>query len=125
MTCSASILKTLLLSAAAALASCAGEDRSGELPLAPVVETAGAEVDGNSCRMNGLVTESRNSRLKECGFVYGRGDTFHVKTEADTADFSFSAVADSLDDGDYYYAAYARNGISTSYGDTLHFTVGD
>ena len=58
------------------LSSCAGEDRSGERPLVPVVETLEAEV-----------------------------------------------VADSLQDGEYYYAAYARNGIGTTYGDTLYFTV--
>lgn len=103
--------------------SCSGEDRSGERPLAPVVQTLSAFVEGDSCVMNGLVTESHNSALRECGFVYGMGDTLSVKMKADYTDFSFSIVADSLANGEYYCVAYARNGISTSYGDTLNFII--
>ena len=97
------------------LSSCAGEDSSGERPLVPVV--------ADSCRMSGIVTESHNSSLRECGFVYGTADTINVKVEADTVSYAFTVVADSLQDGEYYYAAYARNGIGTTYGDTLYFTV--
>lgn len=105
------------------LASCSGVDRSDEQPLAPVVETLGVQVTGDSCTMQGLVVESHNSALRECGFVFGTGDTLHLKQEAAVADMAFTVVADSLIPGEYYYAAYARNGISTSYGDTLYFTV--
>ena len=105
------------------LSSCAGEDRSGERPLVPVVETLEAEVVADSCRMSGIVSESHNRSLRECGFVYGTADTINVKVEADTVSYAFTVVADSLQDGEYYYAAYARNGIGTTYGDTLYFTV--
>lgn len=106
----------------AALAACAGEDRSGEMPRVPVVETSGARAAGNSCEMTGSVGESHNSSLRECGFVLWPDSGKALKLKCDTNKV-FSAVADSLSGGLYHYAAYARNGMGTSYGDTLTFTI--
>ena len=35
----------------------------------------------------------------------------------------FTAVTDSLSAGTYFAVAYAKNGVGTSYGDTIHFTI--
>lgn len=117
-------LKIFSLAAVALLAvwACSGEDRSNEQPRVPVVSTAGATVAGDSCRMMGTVGESHNSSLRECGFVYWVEGGNSVKLVADTA-YAFSAVADSLEAGNYSYAAYARNGMGTTYGDTLTFSI--
>ncbi len=108
------------------LAACSGEDRSGEIPRVPVVNTVSANVAGDSCVMTGFVSESHNSSMKECGFMYGNTDSASaaIKLKADTMR-TFSAVADSLGKGNYYCVAYARNGMGTSYGDTINFAVGN
>lgn len=106
------------------LAACSGEDRSGEMPRVPVVKTVSGNVAGDSCVMTGFVSESHNSSMKECGFVYGNTDSTGaaIKLKTDTMR-TFSAVADSLANGNYYCVAYARNGMGTSYGDTINFAV--
>jgi hypothetical protein len=114
----------LAVFAAVALAACSGEDRSDEMPRVPQVETLDAAVVGDSCTMCGRIIESHNSSLKECGFVYGREDSASDSrtVKADTVAL-FSASAAKLAAGAWWYAAYARNGMGTSYGDTLRFTV--
>ncbi len=104
------------------LASCSGEDRSGEQPFAPTVETIGAEVVADSARLSGHVLSSPNSPLTICGFKYGN-DTLRVTINAPAPTTTFTAYTDSLGAGDYFYVAFATNGIGTSYGDTLHFTI--
>ena len=102
--------------------SCSGEDRSGEMPRVPVVHTTSAFVDGDVCTMNGLVEESHNSALRECGFVYGLAGANSIQLKTDTAR-TFTAKVDSLENGDYFCVAYAKNGMGVSYGDTLTFVV--
>lgn len=112
-----------MLAAMGMTASCSGEDRSDEQPRVPVVRTISAVVSGDSCIMTGAVEESHNSSLRECGFCYGIKDGGAVvKLKADTLR-TFTAVADSLETGEYFYVAYTRNAMGTSYGDTLSFTV--
>ena len=36
---------------------------------------------------------------------------------------NFDVIADSLESGDYYCVAYAKNGMGVSYGDTVIFVV--
>ncbi len=103
------------------LASC-GEDRSGEQPFAPTVESVGAEVLGDSARISGHVTSSLNSSLTECGVSYGN-DTLRATAKAPAAAEYFSAVTDSLSAGLYFAVPYARNGVGISYGDTLYFSI--
>ncbi len=103
------------------LASC-GEDRSGEQPFAPTVESRVAVVEGDSALLTGAVTASPNSTLTECGFAYGN-DTLRAKAVAPAPAETFTAVTDSLGGGTYFAVAYATNGVGTSYGDTLHFTI--
>lgn len=99
-----------------------GDDRSGEQPFAPTVVSRSATVAGDSVLLAGEVTASPNSTLLSCGYVYGN-DTLAVTLEADTATTSFEVIADSLEAGAYYAVAFAKNGVGTSYGDTLHFTM--
>lgn len=110
--------------ALAVFVACSGEDRSGEMPRVPVVKTISANAVGDSCVMIGMVSESHNSSMKECGFLYGNADSTSaaIKLKADTMR-TFTAVADSLENGNYYCVAYARNGMGTSYGDTIIFSV--
>ena len=104
-----------------ALGGCTGEDRSGEQPFAPTVETVSATPDGPTARMEGLVTASPNSTLLKCGFRYGN-DTLVLSTDAELQD-CFFAETDTLEAGTYYAVAFARNGVGTSYGDTLWFEI--
>ncbi len=103
------------------LASC-GEDRSGEQPFAPTVETGTAAQEGDSVLLTGSVSASPNSTLRQCGFDYGN-DTLHLKTIATDAATTFSAFTDSLGRGEYYAVAFATNGVGTSHGDTIRFVV--
>lgn len=114
-------IPALVLLVAACMAAC-GEDRSGEQPFAPTVLTLGAEVDADSVRMTGAVTASPNSSLTACGFAYGN-DTLRLRTETAEPAATFSATVDSLLPGDYFTVAFATNGVGTSYGDTLYFTI--
>lgn len=105
------------------LVACNGEDRSGEMPRVPVVQTLSAVVGDSCCTMVGRVDESHNSTLKECGFLYGNvNDGTALKLKADTMK-TFTAKADSLANGNYYCIAYARNGMGISYGDTVKFEI--
>lgn len=106
------------------LCSCSGEDRSDEMPRVPVVRTTSAVAVGNVCTMSGMVEESHNSALRECGFVYGMAGENSVQFKTDTAR-TFMAKVDSLKDGDYFCVAYAKNGMGVSYGDTLRFVVNE
>lgn len=116
------IISAVLCSNCMVQCSCSGEDRSDEMPRIPVVSTVSATVNGNSCTMNGTVVESRNSSLRECGFFYGETGAASVKIKADTTKI-FEVKADSLEAGDYYCVAYAKNGMGVSYGDTVEFIV--
>lgn len=116
------IISSVLCVNCLVLSSCSGEDRSDEMPRLPVVSTISATVNGNSCTMNGTVVESHNSSLRECGFFYGETGAASVKIKADTTK-NFDVIADSLESGDYYCVAYAKNGMGVSYGDTVIFVV--
>ena len=104
-----------------ALTACSGEDRSGEQPFAPTVETVAATADGPTAMMEGVVTASPNSSLTACGFRYGN-DTLTLNADAPVLTHFF-AQTDTLDPGRYYAVAYARNGIGITYADTLWFEV--
>ncbi len=104
------------------LSSCSGEDRSGEQPFAPKVQTLGAEpAVGDSVRMTGEVLESLNSTITQRGFVYWNDTLKETRLAVLDEAALFRAFTDSLGDGTYSYAAFATNGIGTSYGDTLTF----
>ena len=112
---------------AALAGSCAGEDRSGEQPFAPTVETVSVTphniegTDSAVATMEGLVTASPNSDLLACGFNYGN-DTLSLSAEAELQ-VHFFAQTDTLAAGTYFAVAYAKNGIGTTYADTLWFTI--
>lgn len=106
-----------------ALCACIPEDRSGEQPFAPTVETRSARVSGNSCTVDAEVLSSPNSLLTGGGFTWGN-DTLRSQIYiGETPDNYFSATIEDLEAGDYFVAAFATNGVGTSYGDTLTFTI--
>ncbi len=114
--------RILIIAVATGLTACNPVDRSGEQPLAPTVETVSAVAEADSALLSGRVTASPNSDLKACGFDYGN-DTLRATAEAASPDVLFSAFTDSLGPGTYYAVAFARNGVGTSYGDTIHFSI--
>ena len=114
----------LLTTLVSVLTASCGEDRSGEQPFPPTVQTLSAVAEGPRATLAGLVTASPNSSLKACGFKYGN-DTLRAEVQAAEPLPSFSAETDSLGAGRYFAVAYAQNGMGTSYGDTLYFTVDD
>ena len=107
--------------AAGAAAAC-GEDRSGEQPFAPAVQSVGVEVKQHTAVLTGAVLASPNSSLKECGFAYGN-DTLRAKCTAAEPAATFTAETDSLGAGHYYAVPYASNGVGTTYADTLYFDI--
>lgn len=117
-----SLIPIILAVLISVFAAC-GEDRSGEQPFAPTVETVSAEVMADSALLTGRVTASPNSSLTVCGFYYGN-DTISKTCVAPAPTETFTAVTDSLGAGDYYAVAYATNGMGTSVGDTIYFTIG-
>ena len=114
------IIPICLFTLSTMLTSC-GEDRSGEQPFVPTVQTGTAQQVADSVLLTGAVIASPNSHLLECGFEYGN-DTLRAKVVADTLT-TFSAFTDSLGKGNYYAVAYARNGVGTGHGDTIRFNV--
>ena len=112
----------VLLAIAAGAAAACGEDRSGEQPVAPTVQSVGVEVKQHTAVLTGAVLASPNSSLKECGFAYGN-DTLRAKCTAAEPAATFTAETDSLGAGHYYAVPYASNGVGTTYADTLYFDI--
>ena len=112
----------VLLAIAAGAAAACGEDRSGEQPFAPTVQSVGVEVKQHTAVLTGAVLASPNSSLKECGFAYGN-DTLRAKCTAAEPATTFTAETDSLGAGHYYAVPYASNGVGTTYADTLYFDI--
>ena len=112
----------VLLAIAAGAATACGEDRSGEQPFAPTVQSVGVEVKQHTAVLTGAVLASPNSSLKECGFAYGN-DTLRAKCTAAEPAATFTAETDSLGAGHYYAVPYASNGVGTTYADTLYFDI--
>ena len=110
----------LTLSCLGLCLSC-GEDRSGEQPFAPTVQTLDAIPSGCRAELRGVVTSSPNSSLTECGFHYGN-ETLRKSVTAEPA-WEFSAMTDTLQPGHYYVTTYATNGMGTTNGDTLYFDI--
>ena len=112
----------VLLAIAVGAAAACGEDRSGEQPFAPTVQSVGVEVKQHTAVLTGAVLASPNSSLKECGFAYGN-DTLRAKCTAAEPAATFTAETDSLGAGHYYAVPYASNGVGTTYADTLYFDI--
>lgn len=112
----------VLLAIVAGAAAACGEDRSGEQPFAPTVQSVGVEVKQHTAVLTGAVLASPNSSLKECGFAYGN-DTLRAKCTAAEPAATFTAETDSLGAGHYYAVPYASNGVGTTYADTLYFDI--
>ena len=112
----------VLLAIVAGVAAACGEDRSGEQPFAPTVQSVGVEVKQHTAVLTGAVLASPNSSLKECGFAYGN-DTLRAKCTSAEPAATFTAETDSLGAGHYYAVPYASNGVGTTYADTLYFDI--
>lgn len=107
-----------------AVLSCHPVDRSGEQPFAPVVESVSATVEGDVCRMSGRIVSSINSPVTRRGFSYGN-DTLRLEAESADATDLFHAETRPLESGRYYMVSFAGNGIGTTYGDTIYFSIGN
>lgn len=106
----------------ALLLDACGQDRSGEQPFAPTVRTLGAYVESPFVTLTGEVVASPNSTLRARGFrVWNSERSYDLSVETD-ADL-FSLRTDTVTEGTYRVAAYARNGVGVSYGDTLSFEI--
>lgn len=104
-------------------AACSGEDRSGEQPFAPTVQTLSAEVMGDSCLLRGAVTSSPNSSLRGVGFAYGN-DTLRLTAVSTERTELFQAVTKPLHPGTYFAVAFAENGVGKTIGtDTIYFEI--
>ena len=113
----------ILVAISTLTAACSGEDRSGEQPFAPTVETLSAEVMGDSCLLTGAVTSSPNSSLRGVGFAYGN-DTLRLTAVSDTCTELFQATTQALQPGTYFAVAFAENGVGKTIGtDTLYFEI--
>ncbi len=115
------LLHSFLALSCLALSLSCGEDRSGEQPFAPTVQTLEAIPSGCRAELRGVVPSSPNSSLTECGFHYGN-DTLRKSVTAE-ATWEFSAMTDTLQPGRYFVAAYATNGMGTTDADTLYFDI--
>ena len=105
------------------LTACSGVDRSSEEPFAPTVRTHFANVEDEVCNFRGEVVSSPNSTVTERGFYYGN-DTLRVQILVELSDETvFEATTPEMKAGDYFVYAYATNGMGTSYGDTLSFSI--
>lgn len=112
----------LLASATWGLAACSPDDRSDEQPFPPTVETLTPMVQGDVVTLQGHITASPNSSVTRRGFRYGSENLQNNVESTDSTD-TFAATIDSLEPGNYHVAAYATNGMGTSYGDTLTFVI--
>lgn len=104
------------------LVSACGQDRSGEQPFAPTVQTGTAAQVGDSVQLTGSIITSPNSKVLERGFEYGN-DTLRASVVSSDTIGIFTAFTDSLGKGEYFAVAYARNGVGTGHGDTIRFEV--
>lgn len=109
---------SLLLSVA-----CNPVDRSGEQPFPPTLESVSAIVEGDVCLMTGRILSSINSDILKRGFSYGN-DTLRVEVESEDVTDLFQAKTRSLEPGRYFMVPFARNGVGTTYSDTLFFQIG-
>ncbi|RYU73612.1 beta strand repeat-containing protein, partial [Hymenobacter persicinus] len=95
-----------------------------------VTTTATTAIGATSATANGNVTSANNSTITERGFVYslspnprvGASGTTKVTATGTTGAFSAS-LASLASNSTYYVAAYAINGVGTSYGNDDIFTT--
>ncbi len=116
------LLPIVSLFVVSALVASCGEDRSGEQPFLPTVKSLAVVVEADSALMSGQVLASPNSPLVKCGFKYGN-DTLRVEALAPAPAETFTAVTRPLKPGKYFAVSFAANGMGTTYGDTLYFTI--
>ena len=102
--------------------SACGQDRSGEQPFVPTVQTGVAAQVADSVQLTGSIITSPNSQVLERGFEYGNDTLRSSVVSTDTTNM-FAAFTDSLGKGSYYAVAYARNGVGIGHGDTIRFVV--
>lgn len=117
-----SSLYLAIVSMVALFVSACGQDRSGEQPFVPTVQTGVAAQVADSVQLTGSIITSPNSQVLERGFEYGNDTLRSSVVSTDTTNV-FAAFTDSLGKGSYYAVAYARNGVGIGRGDTIRFVV--
>lgn len=92
---------------------------------APTIITNAAIVDGDQATLNGYILNENGQPVTEFGFEYGQvsgalDQSVEVLTLVGKA---FSNILTGLDDGTYYFRAYAINSEGTGYGEELSFVI--
>jgi C1A family cysteine protease len=92
---------------------------------APTVNSLSAEIVDSDVTLNGFILDENGKPVTEKGFEYGPNDNPDTWTDSITGEgeFSFDALLSDLEDGTYYYRAYAVNEIGTGYGEVISFTI--
>ena len=92
----------------------------------PSVTTLSAgNITSNSATINGSITSTGGSAIKEAGFIYspeGGYPEYKVQTQVSSGSFSYQLT--NLDpQTKYYVQAYATNNMGTTKGSTISFTT--
>lgn len=91
----------------------------------PTVNTLNAEVDKSNVFLNGFILDENGKPVTEKGFEFGNNNDPDTWTDIimGEGDYSFDTLLSDLEDGTYYYRAYAINEIGAGYGEVISFTI--
>jgi len=93
----------------------------------PTVLTREGVVSSGNVKLKGEVASNGGVPLVEYGFVYGTSETFLTNTVKSTDMVGsigpFGTWVNNLPPGKYYFRAYAKNVIGTTYGNTGSFVI--
>lgn len=93
----------------------------------PTVETRDAtEITISSAMLNGVITDSGDSKIMQRGFYFGTSESSMTKRTINTTDSIILLNISGLTDGtEYYYRAFAANSKGESCGGVKTFTTLD
>lgn len=89
----------------------------------PIVNTSEPiDISSKSANINGTILKDGNSKIIECGFYWGTNESTPIKQLISSSIRNFSYTLSGLTPNtEYYYKAFAKNELGTSYGDILSF----
>lgn len=96
--------------------------------LEPSIQTLTALINGSSAIMRGYILNENGQAITERGFEYGTNndpETWTDSVESDDTTNEFTKTLNNLENGSYYYRAYAINSIGTGYGSVSQFLIQD
>ncbi len=91
----------------------------------PVVATGNlGNIGPRSAELNGIIMEDGNSEITESGFYWGADKNTSIKqVVSPTENKLFYILKELTPNTTYYYKAYAKNKLGTSYGNMLSFNT--